>query len=128
MKKILFICSILTLAAGAADAGEPPDWMKQSYPPSALEGAWAEQQAVFGPNGAIPPKMKNLIALGVAAQIPCAYCIYFFTEKAKKAGMSEAEIKEAIAVAGLVRKWSTVLNGTAYDMEKFKAELRGPSN
>lgn len=128
MRKILVICSIVMLAAGTAGAGEPPNWMKQSYPPSALEGAWAEQQAVFGPNGAIPPKMKNLIALGVAAQIPCAYCIYFFTQKAKKAGTSEAAIKEAIAVAGLVRKWSTVLNGMAYDMGEFRAELGGPSN
>lgn len=128
MKKVLLICSIVMLAAGAAGAAEPPDWMKQSYPASALEGAWAEQQAVFGPKGSVPPKMKHLIALGVAAQIPCAYCIYFFTQKAKKAGTSEAEIKEAIAVAGLVRKWSTVLNGTAYDMGKFRAEVGGPSN
>lgn len=128
MKKVFLICSIVMLAAGAARAGEPPDWMKQSYPASALEGAWAEQQAVFGPKGAVPPKMKNLIALGVAAQIPCAYCVYFFTQKAKKAGMTDAEIKEAVAVAALVRKWSTVLNGTAYDMEKFKAEVGGPSN
>ena len=128
MKKIFLICSIVMLVASAAGAGEPPDWMKQSYPASALEGAWAEQQAVFGPKGAVPPKMKNLIALGVAAQIPCGYCIYFFTQKAKKAGTTDAEIKEAIAVAGLVRKWSTVLNGTAYDMGKFKTEVGGPSN
>jgi len=128
MRKILVICSIAMFAGGAASAGEPPNWMKESYPASALEGAWAEQQAVFGPNGAIPPKMKNLIALGVAAQIPCAYCIYFFTQKAKKAGTTDAEIKEAIAVAGLTRKWSTVLNGVAYDMQKFRAQIGGPSN
>jgi AhpD family alkylhydroperoxidase len=128
MGKILLICSILILAAGAAGAGEPPNWMKQSYPASALEGAWAEQQAVFGPNGAIPPKMKYLIGLGVAAQIPCAYCIYFFTQKARAAGNTDAEIREAIAVAGLTRKWSTVLNGVAYDMKKFKGETGGPTN
>ena len=128
MRKILVICSIAMFAAGAAGAGEPPNWMKQSYPSAALEGAWAEQQAVFGPNGAIPPKMKTLIALGVAAQIPCAYCIYFFTQKAKAAGMTDAEIQEAVAVAGLTRKWSTVLNGVAYDMQKFRAEAGAPSN
>jgi len=128
MGKVLIFCSIVMLAAGTAGAGEPPNWMKQSYPASALEGAWAEQQAVFGPNGAIPPKMKNLIALGVAAQIPCAYCIYFFTQKAKKAGTTDAEIQEAIAVAGLTRKWSTVLNGVAYDIQKFKAETGSPTN
>jgi AhpD family alkylhydroperoxidase len=59
----------------------------------------------------------------VAAQIPCEYCIYAHTLKAKQAGATEAEIKEALAVAAMTRKWSTVLNGSAYDLEKFKAEL-----
>lgn len=128
MRKILIICSFLTVAAGSAVAGDPPNFMKESYPASALQGAWAEHQAVFGPHGAIPPKMKLLIGLGVAAQIPCAYCVFAYTTKAKKAGATDAEIKEAVAVAALVRKWSTVLNGVAYDMGKFRAELGEPSN
>jgi AhpD family alkylhydroperoxidase len=69
--------------------------------------------------------MKQLIALGVAAQIPCAYCVYGHTMKAKEAGATEDEIKEALAVAAMTRKWSTVLNGAAYDMEKFKAQMGG---
>jgi alkylhydroperoxidase/carboxymuconolactone decarboxylase family protein YurZ len=42
---------------------------------------------------------------------------------AKHAGATDAQIKEAIAAAALVRKWSTVLNGTNYDMAKFKKEV-----
>jgi alkylhydroperoxidase/carboxymuconolactone decarboxylase family protein YurZ len=38
-------------------------------------------------------------------------------------GATDAQIKEAIAAAALVRKWSTVLNGTDYDMAKFKKEV-----
>jgi AhpD family alkylhydroperoxidase len=50
---------------------------------------------VWSPNGAIPLKQKHLIGLGVAAQIPCDYYVYAHTLKAKQAGATEAEIKEA---------------------------------
>ena len=57
-------------------------------------------------------KTKQLIALGVAAQIPCAYCVYATTKGAKAAGATDAQIKEAIATAALVRFNSTMLNGS----------------
>ena len=47
---------------------------------------------------------------------------------AKQHGATDAEIKEAIAVAALVRQWSTVLNGSAYDMKEFKAEFGEATN
>jgi AhpD family alkylhydroperoxidase len=123
MKKTLMTCVIVVVMAATASAGDPPQFMKDTYPEQALKGAWEEYQAVWSPNGAIPVKQKQLIALGVAAQIPCEYCVYAHTLKAKQAGATEAEIKEALAVAAMTRKWSTVLNGSAYDLEKFKAEL-----
>jgi AhpD family alkylhydroperoxidase len=123
MKKTLMACAIVVVMAATAYAGDPPQFMKETYPEQALKGAWEEYQAVWSPNGAIPLKQKHLIGLGVAAQIPCEYCVYAHTLKAKQAGATEAEIKEALAVAALTRKWSTVLNGAAYDMAKFKAEL-----
>ena len=128
MRNLLVACSILAITSVAAAAGDPPNFMKQTYPEQALEAAWAEYQAVYIAKGALPPKMKQLIALGVAAQIPCEYCVYGHTKNAKKAGATDAEIKEALAIAALTRKWSTILNGSAYDFEKFKAELGGPSN
>jgi AhpD family alkylhydroperoxidase len=131
MKKILMACAIVVVMAATAYAGDPPQFMKDTYPEQALKGAWEEYRAVWSPNGAIPLKQKHLIGLGVAAQIPCEYCEYYVyaqTIKAKQAGATEAEIKEAIAVAALVRKWSTVLNGSAYDLEKLKAELGSVSH
>jgi AhpD family alkylhydroperoxidase len=127
MKKTLMACAIVAVMAPTAFAGDPPQFMKDTYPEQALKGAWEEYQAVWSPNGAIPLKQKQLIALGVAAQIPCEYCIYAHTLKAKQAGATDAEIREALAVAAMTRKWSTVLNGSAYDMEKFKVELSGMS-
>jgi AhpD family alkylhydroperoxidase len=109
--------------AGAALADEPPNFMKQTYPEAALAAAWEEYKAVYNPNGALPGKLKQLIALGVAAQIPCEYCVLAHTKRARDGGATDAEIKEALAVASMVRKWSTVLNGAAYDMDEFKAEI-----
>ena len=59
----------------------------------------------------------------MAAQIPCQYCVYGHTAFAKKAGATDAQIKEAIAAAALTRKWSTVLNGTAYDSKEFRQQI-----
>ena len=73
--------------------------------------------------GKLDEKTKELIGLGVAAQIPCGYCVYYHTEAARHAGATDAQIKEAIAAAALTRKWSTVLNGNNYDMGNFKKQV-----
>jgi AhpD family alkylhydroperoxidase len=62
----------------------------------------------MNPAGALDGKTKQLIGLGVAAQIPCAYCVYAHTKAAKAAGATDAQIKEAIATAALVRFNSTM--------------------
>jgi AhpD family alkylhydroperoxidase len=129
MKTNLFLgasLAILVVSAAplnTASAQEAPQWMKQTYPEQALKFAVEEQKAVFNPKGALDAKEKHLIGLGVAAQIPCEYCVYVHTQAAKQAGATDAEIKEAVAAAALTRKWSTVLNGSAYDFGKFKQQV-----
>ena len=96
----------------SVSAQEPPAWMKQTLPDQALKSHWDEQLAVMNPTGALDGKTKNLIGLAVAAQIPCTYCVYGHTKLAKAAGATDAQIKEAIATAALVRFNSTMLNGS----------------
>ena len=96
----------------SVSAQEPPGWMKQTLPDQALKPHWDEYLAVMNPAGALDAKTKNLIGLGVAAQIPCEYCVYAHTKAAKAAGATDAQIKEAIATAALVRFNSTMLNGS----------------
>ncbi|MGI9475251.1 MAG: hypothetical protein ACR2PI_00980, partial [Hyphomicrobiaceae bacterium] len=67
MKQFLLACSMMALAVGSAVAGDPPPFFKETYPASALKPAWEEYQAVYSDKGAVPAKMKQLIALGVAA-------------------------------------------------------------
>lgn len=123
MKKLLMACSILAFAAAAAYAGEPPRFFQDTYPEHALKSALDAKSVLAGENAQLDGKTRALIALAVSAQIPCHYCVYSQTKKARAKGATEAEIREAVATAATVRHWSTVLNGMGYDFEAFKAEV-----
>ena len=96
----------------------------QNYPESAKAAGWALIKSTdLNKNTALPLKVRELIGLAVASQIPCKYCIYYHQRAAKAAGASEEEIREAVHVSSLVRHWSTVLYGNESDFEAFKAEV-----
>ena len=118
-----------TPAAAAAKAdiqktlGFVPQFFTR-FPEAALPGAWEEMKTLqMNPNTALSPKVKEMIGLAVAAQVPCKYCIYAHTEFAKLGGASEAEVGEAVAMAAITRHWSTFLNGIQTDETKFRAEV-----
>src|SRR6266404_7111159 len=102
--------------------GSVPTFFKM-FPESGIAGAWAEFKSVqLNPKTALNGKTKELIGLAVAAQVPCHYCIYFHTAAAKLNGATDAEIREAVAMAAITRHWSTVLNGMQVDPDGFKRE------
>jgi AhpD family alkylhydroperoxidase len=91
---------------------------------AAVGGAWQEMKGLqLNPGTALPGKAKELIGLGVSAQVPCRYCVYAHTEFARLNGASDAELAEAVAVAGVTRHWSTYVFGAQLDEARFKAEL-----
>jgi AhpD family alkylhydroperoxidase len=103
--------------------GAVPTFMRR-YPPAGLPGAWLEFKNIqLNPNTAVPAKYKELIGLGVAAQIPCRYCVHFHAEAAKANGASQAELDEALAIAALLRHWSTFISGIQYDERVFRREV-----
>jgi len=102
--------------------GLVPSFLKQ-MPESAIAGAWAEMKGFqLNPKTQLDGKTKELIGLAVAAQIPCQYCIYFHTAAAKANGATDEEIKEAVAMAAVVRHWSSLLNGMQVDLDGFKRD------
>lgn len=102
--------------------GMVPGFFKQ-FPDAGIAGAWNEFKSVqLNPNTKLNGKVKELIGLAVAAQIPCHYCTYFHTAAAKLNGASDDEIRETVAMAAIVRHWSTVLNGMQIDYAGFKQE------
>ena len=54
-------------------------------------------------DGALPGKVKQLVAVAVAHVTQCPYCIRGHTELARKAGATEQELMEAIWVAAEMR-------------------------
>jgi len=94
-----------------------------AYPEAALPGAWSEVKNILMSSDVLPAKDKNLMSLAVSSQTPCSYCIYIDTAMAKAEGATPAEIQESIAMAGMVRHWSTVLNGLQQDEKAFQTEV-----
>ena len=54
-------------------------------------------------DGALPAKMKQLIAVAVAHVTQCPYCIKGHTKAARRAGATPEELMEAIWVAAEMR-------------------------
>lgn len=124
----------LAIADAASDAaladvqatfGGVPTFVK-ALPQAGVPGMWQlTKDLELSDQTALSPKVKALIALAVASQIPCTYCIWADTNSARQFGASEAEIAEAVGMAGLTRMWSTMFNGLQVDFDQFKAEMGG---
>ena len=125
MKRIKSIVTATAFAlfSTTAWAEEPPRFYQDTYPKHALESRLEAERVLTGKSAQLNAKTRELIALGVAAQIPCAYCVYVHDKRARAEGATEAEVREAVATAAHVRHWSTVLNGMGYDFEAFKMEV-----
>ena len=63
--------------------GSVPGFFKL-FPEVGIAGAWTEFKTLqLNPDTKLTGKMKELIGLAVAAQVPCQYCVYFHTAAAK---------------------------------------------
>lgn len=121
--KMVVLASALPFFAAIVVAEPTPMFYKNTYPEHALKSRLEAEGVLMGEHAKLNGKTRELIALGVSAQIPCVYCVYVHTKNARAAGATEAEIREAVATAAHVRHWSTILNGMAYDLDAFKSEV-----
>ncbi|HUS31610.1 MAG TPA: carboxymuconolactone decarboxylase family protein [Kofleriaceae bacterium] len=104
--------------------GFVPEFFK-GVPQTLLPAFWSSLTGLqLNPATKLDGKTKELIGLAVAAQIPCEYCVYFHTEAAKLNGATDEEVKEAVAMAGVTRLASTILNGTQTDKAQFKKDTQ----
>jgi AhpD family alkylhydroperoxidase len=79
--------------------------------PKAWEAFVAFDKAAHA-DGAIPARMKELIAVAVAVTTECPYCIDVHSRKAKSLGCTEAEIAEAVMVAAALGAGGALTHGT----------------
>ncbi|MAY84958.1 MAG: 4-carboxymuconolactone decarboxylase [Flavobacteriales bacterium] len=66
--------------------------------------------AVFE-EGALTAREKSIIALAVAHTIQCPYCIDAYTEDSMSKGVTEAQMMEAVHVAGAIRGGASMVHG-----------------
>lgn len=121
--KMIIPATAFILFATTVLAEEPPKFYEDTYPEHALKQVLEADRKLMGDGARLDAKTRELISLGVAAQIPCIYCVYVHNKKARANGATEAEVREAVATAAHVRHWSTILNGMAYDFDAFKGEV-----
>ncbi|MFT3841891.1 MAG: carboxymuconolactone decarboxylase family protein [Myxococcaceae bacterium] len=129
----LVVVSLASFAAGA-DSGRSPEANAsfaemekmlgvapagfKAMPDEDVPAFWEHLKALqMNPKTVLPGKTKELIGLGVAAQVPCRYCLYAHQEFAKLNGASERELREAVATAGIARELSALANGPSLKLE-----------
>jgi AhpD family alkylhydroperoxidase len=88
----------ITFPAPTAELGHK----RRDLAPATDAAFHAFSKAVFE-DGALPAKMKQIIALAVAHVTQCPYCIKGHTRAALRSGASEQELMEAIWVAAEMR-------------------------
>lgn len=96
---------------------------RRSLAPEAETAFQAFSQKVFA-EGALPVKIKQLIAVAVAHTTQCPYCISGHTKAALRHGASQEELMEAIWVAAEMRAGGAYAHSllAITEMEKMAAK------
>lgn len=74
--------------------------------------AWAILDGIVGrPDGHVPPKYRELIAVAVACVTQCPYCIEAHATAARRAGATREELVEASLIAAALRAGGGATHG-----------------
>ena len=74
---------------------------------------------LFSDESPIEVKEARLIAVSVSAAIRCEYCVSAQVHLAKKSGATDEEIKAAIQIAAEIQRFSTLLYGNEFGIDKL---------
>ena len=74
---------------------------------------------LFSDESPIEVKEARLIAVSVSAAIRCEYCVSAQVHLAKKSGATDDEIKAAIQIAAEIQRFSTLLYGNEFGIDKL---------
>jgi AhpD family alkylhydroperoxidase len=95
-------------------------WKVLAHHPGNLKRTWESVKEVMAP-GALDPLVKEMIYIAVSVTNNCEYCICSHTASARKAGMSEAQLAELLAVVGMANETNRLANGYQVEVdEKLK--------
>jgi AhpD family alkylhydroperoxidase len=95
-------------------------WKAIAHDPVTLKRTWASIKQIMGP-GSLDPLLKEMIYVAVSATNQCGYCIASHTAAARKAGMTDAQFAELMAVVGMANETNRLASGYQVEIdERFK--------
>jgi len=101
-------------------------WKALAHDPPTLERIWGQIKEVMAP-GALDPLVKEMLYVAVSATNGCGYCIASHTAAARKAGMTDAQYAELMAVVGLANQTNALAQGLQVPIDaRFAPRPPGP--
>jgi AhpD family alkylhydroperoxidase len=85
-------------------------WKALAHDPATLRRTWESVKQIMAP-GTLDPLTKEMIYLAVSTTNQCGYCIASHTAAARKAGMSDAQFAELMAVVGMANETNRLASG-----------------
>ena len=85
-------------------------WKALAHDPVALRRTWESIKQIMTP-GALDALTKEMVYLAVSVTNQCGYCIASHTAAARKAGMTEAQFAELMAVVGMANESNRLASG-----------------
>jgi len=95
-------------------------WKALARDPATLQRTWESIKQIMAP-GALDPLTKEMVYLAVSASNQCPYCIASHTVAARKAGMTDAQFGELMAVVGMANETNKLVTGYQVEIdERFR--------
>ena len=95
-------------------------WKAIAHDPVMLKRTWEDIKQIMAP-GALDPLTKEMIYVAISASNQCGYCIASHTAAARKAGMTDAQFAELMAVVGMANETNRLASGYQVEIdERFK--------
>jgi len=95
-------------------------WRAIAHDPATLRRTWESIKQIMAP-GALDPLTKEMIYVAISASNQCGYCIASHTAAARKAGMTDAQFAELMAVVGMANESNRLASGYQVEIdERFK--------
>ena len=95
-------------------------WKALAHDPATLRRTWQSIKEVMAP-GALDVVTKEMIYLAISASNQCGYCIASHTAAARKAGMTDAQFAELMAVVGMANETNRLASGYQVEIdERFR--------
>ena len=92
-------------------------WKALAADPVLLRRTWESIKSIMAP-GTLTPLMKEMIYVAVSTTNQCGYCIASHTAGARKAGMTDAQFAELMAVVGMTNETNRLVSGFQVEIDE----------